>query len=137
MSKLTFIDTNILMYAVGTEHPLKKPCLEIISKISQGEITAVTDTEVFQEVAYRYWCQHQWPKAVAILRDYQSLFSEILPINTDILAIYYSLLTDYSFLSPRDAIHIAVMKSEKITHVYTADKAFAKIPFLKVLGVGK
>jgi len=42
------------MYAVGTEHPLKKPCLEIICKISKGDITAVTDTEVFQEVAYRY-----------------------------------------------------------------------------------
>jgi predicted nucleic acid-binding protein len=133
MSKLTFIDTNILMYAVGTEHPLKKPCLEIICKISKGDITAVTDTEVFQEVAYRYWSQHKWPKAVAVLNDYQSLFTEILPIDKDILAIYYSLLTEHSFLSPRDAIHIAVMKSEKISQVYTADKAFAKIPFLKVL----
>jgi len=33
-------------------------------------------------------------------------------------------------------MYIAVMKSEKITHVYTADKAFAKIPGLKVLKMG-
>jgi predicted nucleic acid-binding protein len=120
------------MYAVGTEHPLKKPSLEILRKVTEGEMTAVTDTEVFQEIAYRYWSQKKWAVAVDVLKDYQHLFSEILPIEKKHLEDYYSFLSDYDFLSPRDAIHIAVMKSHHLKNICTTDQAFRKIPFLKV-----
>ena len=49
-----FIDTNIPMYAAGASHPLKKPSQRVILAIATGEIDAVTDTEVFQEILYRY-----------------------------------------------------------------------------------
>lgn len=132
MSDTFFIDTNILMYAVGAEHPLRPPCLKILERIGQGEISAVTDTEVFQEVAYRYWSQKKWPIALEILRDFQHLFNEIYPIEKQHLDLYYSLLTDHENLSPRDAIHIAVMQSHRLRNIYTADRAFAKIPGLQV-----
>lgn len=132
MSEPYFVDTNILMYAVGSEHPLKKPCLEILEKISRDEIVAVTDTEVFQEVAYRYWSQRKWPVAVQVLKDYQSLFREIYPIEKRQLDDYYTLLTEYEFLSPRDAIHAAVMRSHQLTRILTTDRDFQKLPFFKV-----
>lgn len=131
MSEPYFVDTNILMYAVGTEHLLKKPCLEILEKISRDEIVVVTDTEVFQEIAYRYWSQRKWAVAVQVLKDYQSLFREIYPIEKRQLDDYYTLLTDYDFLSPRDAIHIAVMRAHQLTRVLTADRDFQRLPFLK------
>ena len=132
MGEIFFIDTNILMYAVGTEHPLKKPSVEILEKISEGEIMAVTDTEVFQEIAYRYWFQKKWKVAVEILKDYQSLFHEIYPVEQQQLELYYDLLSRYSFLSPRDAIHAAVMQSNQVKKIYTADVAFARLPFVTV-----
>lgn len=132
MSEPFFVDTNILMYAVGTDHPLKKPCLEILEKISHDEIAAVTDTEVFQEIAYRYWSQKKWAVAVEVLKDYQSIFREIYPIEKRQLDDYYSLLTDYEFLSPRDAIHVAVMRSHQLTRILTTDRDFEKLSFLKV-----
>lgn len=134
MSKICFIDTNILMYAVGSPHPLKTPCLQIVRNIIEDKIMAVTDTEVFQEIAYRYWCQKKWHIAVEVLRDYQSLFTEILPIEKQHLEIYYQLLSEYPVLSPRDAIHLAVMKLEKIRTIYTADRDFKKIDFIEVVG---
>ena len=132
MAEPYFLDTNILMYAVGTDHPLKKPSLDILEKISRGEIRAVTDTEVFQEVAYRYWSQRKWPIAAEVLRDYERLFDEIYTIERRHLNDYYTLLNDYDFISPRDAIHIAVMKSYRLKNICTTDQAFQKIPFLKV-----
>ena len=132
MSELYFLDTNVLMYAVGTEHPLKKPSLEILRKVKDGEITAVTDTEVFQEIAYRYWAQKKWSLATEVLKKYQYLFSEIFSVERQHLEIYYELLSEYPVLSPRDAIHIAVMKSHHLKNICTMDKAFKKIPFLKV-----
>lgn len=133
MKDIVFIDTNILMYAVGSEHPLKKPCLEIINQIAQGTLVAVTDTEVFQEVAYRYWSQKKWPVALQVLRDYQLLFEEIHPIERGLLPLYYNLLSEYPFLSPRDAIHVAVMKFHHLETIYTADRAIRRVPFIKVL----
>ena len=132
MSEPCFVDTNILMYAVGTDHPLKKPCLEILEKISRDEIVAVTDTEVFQEVAYRYWSQKKWAVAVGVLKDTQHLFREIYPIERRQLDDYYTLLTEYEFLSPRDAIHVAVMRSHQLTRILTTDRDFQKLPFLRV-----
>lgn len=133
MSDPHFLDTNILMYAVGSEHPLKSRCLDIFRKISEGEIVAVTDTEVFQEIAYRYWCQKKWETAVEVLKKYEVLFNEIYPVEQKDIHIYYDLLAEYDFLSPRDAIHAAVMKSHQITKIFTADRALAKLPFFKTI----
>lgn len=133
MSDSCFLDTNILMYAVGSEHPFKKSCLRILEKVSEGEIVAVTDTEVFQEVAYRYWSQKKWSVALQVLKDYECLFSEIYPVEKDHLQSYYSLLSRHDFFSPRDAIHIAVMQAHHIKTIYTADGAFRKISSLHVI----
>ena len=133
MNDPCFLDTNILMYAVGTEHPLNEPCLKILEAVSEGKIVAVTDTEVFQEVAYRYWSQGKWATAIEVLRDYESLFSEIYPIGRELLPSYYRLLSAHRFLSPRDAIHIAVMQARRLSCIYTADRDFEKLSFLEVL----
>ncbi|MBX7148949.1 type II toxin-antitoxin system VapC family toxin [bacterium] len=133
MNEPCFIDTNILMYAVGGEHPLKKSCQEIIKKIFDRSIYAVTNTEVFQEIAYRYWSLKKWKLARQILDDYEMLFDEILPIEKKHLKLYYHLLETMPQLSPRDAIHLAVMQTNNITHIYTTDAAFKKIPHIKVL----
>lgn len=132
MADPCFIDTNILMYAVGSEHPLKQPSLNILKKISDGDIMAVTDTEVFQEVAYRYWSQRKWPIAVQVLADYQLLFHEIYSVEKEHLELYYELLSKHAFLSPRDAIHAAVMQAHEVELIYTVDRAFKKLPFLEV-----
>ena len=132
MSEPYFIDTNILMYAVGTPHPLKEPCLAILKRVSDGEITAVTDTEVFQEIAYRYWSQRKWQVAVEVLSAYHALFDEIYPIEKTQLSSYYQLLGDHPDLFPRDAIHIAVMHHHGLQRIYTADRDFKRVPGLEV-----
>jgi predicted nucleic acid-binding protein len=50
----TNVDTNVPMYAAGKSHHLKEPCQRVILAIAKGELNAVTDTEVFQEILYRY-----------------------------------------------------------------------------------
>lgn len=51
---LTFVDVNIFMYAAGTPHPYKTPCIHILSDIERGILAAVVNTEIFQELLYRY-----------------------------------------------------------------------------------
>jgi predicted nucleic acid-binding protein len=49
-----FIDTNIFMYAAGKPHKFKEPCVSLLSRVQSGELKAAIDTEVFQEILYRY-----------------------------------------------------------------------------------
>ncbi|MFL5807489.1 MAG: type II toxin-antitoxin system VapC family toxin [Roseiflexaceae bacterium] len=76
-----FIDTNIPMYAVGAEHPLKKPCLAILEAVATGALTAVTDIEVLQEILHRYTALGSRTRAVEVVRLFLQVVPEALPIT--------------------------------------------------------
>ena len=53
------------MYVRGKAHPYKKPCVRVVRQIADGSFqerfgTPVTDSEVFQEILYRYALTGQW-----------------------------------------------------------------------------
>ena len=54
MANVYFLDTNIFMYAAGASHPYKEPCVRILSLVETGELVAAINTEVLQELLYRY-----------------------------------------------------------------------------------
>jgi len=54
-SGFRFIDANLIMYPVGSPRPLRDPCRHILEKIKSRKIFGVTNTEVLQEILYRYF----------------------------------------------------------------------------------
>jgi len=46
------VDTTVLVYAVGTDHPLREPCQRLIRAIADGTILATTTIEVVQEFTH-------------------------------------------------------------------------------------
>lgn len=48
------VDTNVPMYAGGVDHPLREPSRRVVLAIVGGTIDVVTDSEVPQEILYRY-----------------------------------------------------------------------------------
>ncbi len=132
--KTVFIDANIIMYTVGTDHPLKAPCQEIVQKIIVGGLEAVSDTEVFQEILYRYWAQGKKEAGVSTYNDFRQLVSLVFPITVEEMDKARDLLLQHPHLTPRDSIHAAVMQSHGIGEIYTADRHFDKLPGIKRLG---
>jgi predicted nucleic acid-binding protein len=49
-----FLDVNVIMYAAGKPHPYKNPCIRILSDVEKGHIATVINTEILQELLYRY-----------------------------------------------------------------------------------
>ena len=43
---LIVLDTSILVYATGVEHPLRAPCRDLITAIADGTLHASTTPEV-------------------------------------------------------------------------------------------
>jgi predicted nucleic acid-binding protein len=75
-----FLETNIFMYAAGKSHEFKEPCVSIISKVHTGKLTASIDTEVFQEVLYRYHHINLSDKGVDLAWSMMDIGLDVLPI---------------------------------------------------------
>lgn len=42
------LDTTVLVYAKGAEHPLRDPCRDLVAAIADERIAATTTAEVIQ-----------------------------------------------------------------------------------------
>ena len=54
MNSAFFVDANVIMYAVGAEHPYRRPCLDALERIVREGLPAVVSSEVHQEIMHRY-----------------------------------------------------------------------------------
>lgn len=133
-----FIDTNIPMYAAGQEHPLKARCLEIMKSVANGDLEAYTDTEVFQEILYRYFSIKRGELGLQVFDTFSKIMhGAVLPVRFEDMLLARKLINkaSYAKLSPRDVIHLAVMQNNGIDHIITADRAFEEVEGIRVIRV--
>lgn len=133
-----FIDTNMPMYAAGVSHPLKEPSQQVILAVATGKIDAITDTEVFQEILYRYIHINEREKGTKVFDHfYRIMLGRVLPIGEADILETRKLAEQYSFLTPRDLIHLAIMKRYGIKEIISTDKGFDKIPGIRRISPSK
>jgi predicted nucleic acid-binding protein len=121
-----FLDTNIFMYAAGKPHEFKEPCVAILSKVQSGELNAAIDTEVFQEILYRYHHINLSDKGVDLAWNMMDIVFEVLPITKKVIEISLYFYQQYQNkgISPRDIIHVATMTQNGIEKIVSVDRHF-------------
>jgi len=63
------LDTTVLVYAKGAEHPLREPCRTIIQAAEGGRVRATTTAEAIQEfIQVRARCRDRADAAGSTLR---------------------------------------------------------------------
>jgi uncharacterized protein len=118
-----FVDSNIPMYLVGSEHPNKAAARALLERaITDGEIL-VTDAEVLQEVLHRYVAIDRrdaiGPASDALL----GVVDEVFPVERiDVESARRLVLT--TALSARDAVHLAIMRRRGVNRILTFDRGF-------------
>lgn len=127
---LVFIDTNIFMYAIGEQHPHKEPSKEIVRKIVAGQVEGVINTEVLQEILYRYSAIGKPNIGFQLFDTLIDTFSIIWSIERED-AIEARQIQEKHGIKPRDAIHAATMKRNEIATLYSYDQDFDQIPEIK------
>lgn len=123
-----FLDTAIFMYAGGGPHPLKAPCLSIISMVATRQVEATTSAEVVQEILHRYVAIRRSADGLAIARDVLSAFRPVLPVTDAVVRRLPDLVERYPSLSARDLVHVATCLEESIDTIVSPDKGFNSIP---------
>jgi predicted nucleic acid-binding protein len=122
------VDTTVLVYAKGADHPLREPCRTLTVAIADGRIEATTTTEVIQEFVHVRARRRERSDAVALGRDYVELLSPLLSVTRDHLQRGLELFEATPRLGAFDAVLAATAAQSGAAAVVSADTAFAGLP---------
>jgi len=126
-----FIDTNIFLYSIGRDHPLKSASVTVIHRIRDGQITAVINTEIVQEILYHFQSIKQLPIGIRLARDVVSISARIFPVEETDLSLAIELLESYPKIQTRDGFHAATMIHNGIKEIISTDPHFDLIDEIK------
>ena len=129
-SDLLFIDVNIPMYATGRSHPYKPACVWLLREIAAGRLAAAIDTEIVQEVLYRYGALGEWAIATDMAQSLLDLVPTILAVTPADMRLAVDLFSQFGpqGVKARDVIHAAVMQNNGITEIISTDRHFDLLP---------
>ena len=128
MSSPFFLDANVIMYSLGSSHPFKEPCKSILAKIKSGDIRAVTNTEVLQEILHRYFSIGKPDIAEIGYKSMIHLCLTVFPVTLSETNRALELMKAIPAITSRDAIHAATMINNDIKEIISTDSHFDLIP---------
>ena len=129
---MILLDTNILIYAHGRPHSYKEPCRLLLAGIGETAPNYNIDVELLQEILHVYNSRGARSFGLEIFDILADLFPNPFPINRSEIVLARQVLERYSALSPRDAIHAAVVSTQHLEGIVTTDGAFAQVSGLTV-----
>jgi predicted nucleic acid-binding protein len=121
------LDTTVLIYAKGQDHPLRGPCRDLIAAIADGRIEATTTVEVIQEFVHVRARRRGRSDAAALARDYVDLLSPLLSPAVDDLNAGLALFERSEALGMFDAVLAACAERSAVQALVSADSGFAGI----------
>ena len=126
---MIILDTTVLAYAVGEEHPLRDPCRRLLAAHADGRLEATTTVEVIQEFTHIRARRRTRSDAVALARKYLAAFN-LLVTTPDDLDRGLDLFERHPELGAFDAVLAAVALERRADALVSADRAFASVPGL-------
>jgi predicted nucleic acid-binding protein len=125
---MIFVDTNVVMYAVGRPHPLREEARAFFEgAISGGRNSLITDAEVLQELLHAYIPVDRWDTLDAALTLVDSCIPQVFPIEAEDVRSARLFADSLPQLGARDLLHLAVCRRHSITEVMTFDRALAAV----------
>lgn len=125
------LDTTVLAYAVGAEHPLQAPCRQFVRAIADGVITATTTVEVVQEFTHIRARRRDRKDAAELARDYIELLSPLLVVEESDLREGLRLFENCPGIGPFDAVLAATAHAAGADALVSADGGFSAVPNIR------
>lgn len=124
------LDTTVLIYAVGEEHPLRAPCQRLLFAHGEGHVDGATTVEAIQEFAHIRARRRSRSDAVDAARAFASTLTMLMATPED-LDRGLELFADHPRLGSIDAVLAAVAMGHGAEALVSADTGFAAIPGLR------
>jgi uncharacterized protein len=121
------VDTTVLVYAVGTDHPLRGPCRQLIRAIADGTVSATTTIGVIQEFTHVRARRRDRKDAAGLARDYIELLSPLLIVEEADLREGLRLYEEGTVFGSFDAVLAAAARAAGAEALVSADTGFTSI----------
>ena len=128
---MKLLDTNIVIYAMGRDHPYREPCRAIVNQLSVSTHDYAIDAEVLQELLYVFHNRGDAATGIGAVNNLTELFLDIIPISANQILGATKLLKQTSRLSVRDAIHAAVVLEHVLEGIVSSDRDFDEVAGLR------
>lgn len=125
---MMFIDSNIPMYLIGAAHPHKGDARRLLEQAISSGTRLVTDAEVLQEILHRYSAIKRLDAIQPAFDALLGVVDEVYPIEARDVRLAKDILLGTPTLSSRDALHLAVMRRQKIDAILSFDRGFDGVP---------
>lgn len=123
---MIFVDTNVIMYAVGGSHPLKGKARAFFSDLVSGrEGKACASAEVLQELMHAYLPVHREHTLRAAFELVEGCITDIWSVEPADVFLARELSGRYPALGARDLIHLACCRRRSVRRMITFDRGLA------------
>lgn len=122
---MIFVDTNVLMYAVGRSHPLKARARAFFEQALTEGWRLCTSAEVLQELLHAYLPVGRVTTFEDAVRLIERMDIEVWPLEAGDALAAASLATQYPALGARDLCHLASCRRRGVGRIETFDRALA------------
>ena len=124
------LDTTVLVYATGGEHPLRAPCRRLVGLLGEGALVATTTVEVVQEYAHVRARRVARTDAVLQARAFTDLLGPLQQADEQTLFMGLELFAEHARLGSFDAVLAATALAAGARALVSADRAFGVAPGL-------
>ena len=125
---MIFIDSNVPMYLVGRDHPLKSQAEALLEAAVTSGDRLVTSAEVLQEILHRYVAIDRRDAIQPAFDALLGVVDEVVPVEEADVLRARDLVIRTKVLSARDALHVAVMLGQGISRIMSFDADFDRVP---------
>ena len=125
---MIFIDSNVPMYLVGRDHPLKSQAEALLEAAVTSGDRLVTSAEVLREILHRYVAIDRRDAIQPVFDALLGVVDEVVPVEEADVLRARDLVIRTKVLSARDALHVAVMLGQGISRIMSFDADFDRVP---------
>ncbi|MBA3437995.1 MAG: type II toxin-antitoxin system VapC family toxin [Thermoleophilaceae bacterium] len=118
-----YVDTNVFLYAIGTEHRYRDVCQGLVRALGTRSLRGETSVETLQEIVHHRRrrgdtdATERGRQALALCHTVHTLDATVALASLDLIDRHPSLPT-------RDAVHAATALANGIVTVLSADQDF-------------
>lgn len=122
---MIFVDTNVIMYAVGGEHPLRREARAFFEMSLADGTPLATSVEVLQELLHAYVAVDRVATLDAALTLAEARIPEIWVVELEDVRLARGLVERHRGLGARGLVHLACCTRRKVEEIKTFDRALA------------
>lgn len=122
---MVFVDTNVLVYAVGRQHPLRGEARAFFRRSLASNHALATSAEVLHELLHIYLPVGRLETLDAALSLVAGAIPTVWSVERADVEHARALVVEHPTLGARDLLHLACCRRRRVEAVQTFDRALA------------